>query len=167
MKKKTFLSGLLIIFLVSSSFSQTVENYKDLKKLVSDILSDPILNKPYETTTDHQEFKKRGMELVIDRKYDTILNICNTKRFSSFMVILNEDSIIRPTSDSERLEYLDAFRKSLPREININPDIINESYLLGDHSRGETWSFINNKGEISRMTVMFINGQITTFLFTL
>ncbi len=158
-----FLSFLTFSVLV---FSQTKSQTESVKSAVSNVLKDPALSAPYQTTVNHDGYKNEIMKVFVQEDYQTILDICKTKGFSKFMVV-KDKSYIFPASESEILTSIKEFKKSLPDNISQTADSIVEETLLGDNSRSETWNYTNKKGQKVRMTVMFINGQITNILVTI
>jgi hypothetical protein len=164
---KLSISLFAIILISTSAISQKVKyDSANLTSIILDAFNDPALSQPYAVTANHDKYKNQLMRMLIQKKYPEILSIIKTKAFSSLIVSYNS-GINRPKSDSAIVAALTQFRSNLPKDIPLTANSIKEERIFADFSRDESWRFTNKKGDYSRMTVMFTNGQITNILITL
>ena len=162
---------LILYFLVlfsSNLFGQdnTVISYGMHSSKFIEILNNTDLNAPYLVTTNHTNYKNELMCMLVEKNESEILSIIKTKGFYSF-IVTKDNCIGHPKTDSDILLALSNFRQNLPENIPYTASIINEDNYLGDSCRSENWLFNNTKGASSKMTVLFINNQITNILISL
>ena len=115
---------------------------------------------------DHSRFKDSLMKMILDKKDDVIVEeICKSNNFSSVLVFWGKNAE-RLTEGSDIKGILEIYRKSLPNDVKIKPDFVNEELDNGDFIRHEIWYIKGNSVKDRKMVVQFVNGTITNFLIS-
>lgn len=172
--KNTIRTLVLILAISHYSFAQnsqsadtafTIEQEKSIDSIVSELLNDKELYKPYEVTANHMSYSTKMLEMVKNDQDSVLIRISQTPRFSGVLSIDQEGRMTEVKSLDGLADLIKKLRVEIKELSSLAPTNIETKFFLGDNTRFEDWEFKNTNGGISKFTVTFTNGQITVFLF--
>lgn len=160
-----------ILFLIACSFQAFSQNQQpEVKVEIKAACEDSTLDTPYKTYANHKTLECQLMKMIVLGNDSSIMKICKTRGFASFIVSNGKNYTIA-TTESEIIKnfikYYNKFKSLIPRSISAAPTSVIEECLFIDLSRYENWDYVNKKNRKSRLTVAFTNGQITCIMITI
>lgn len=113
---------------------------------------------------NHDSLHNRMLQEIMNGNDALLFNLLSTPGFSDFAVIENHtyESITDTFYLRRELKVLRSLFKDHP---DFMPDRIICDTLLGDTSRAEIWTFLPAGKQHPELTVLFLNHQLTNFLF--
>lgn len=140
-------------------------NHKVIGNAIEELISDPDLNKPYFVTTNHKDFRGKGMDMIKNNQDSFFIKISQLPSFSG-VLIEDEYGHVEETMDTSLIaKNINELQSQITNSISSSPTRIYESYFFGDSTHIEYWYFKNKKGEDSEFSITFTNGQITVLYF--